>query len=246
MKQQLTLLLAATAIVAAGCTADARQVETSSDDAYSMSTSDSTAKAAGLSQVRVVNAVAGGKDIAVMIGEVALFDTVAPGVVTGYRETALNLARFTVQPAGLPDGIMVAEKDRLLLDGSRYTVFLIADDISRHSLMVVRDIVSPDSGKARIRVIHAAYGAPVFDIGVMGSQDRLFTGMTFKSGGEYKDVPPATMSLSLIASNGDGKVLLSIPDLTLVRGTATTLVITGASKLAYFKFSDELVSPAKQ
>lgn len=245
MNKHLTLLLATVAVVAGGCTKDNRPVETETAASLTTSASDSSANASGHSQVRVVNAVAGGKDIAVRIGEVTLFDYVKPNGVTDYRETALNIARFTVQAAGAGDGIMIDEKDRVLLDGNRYTVFLIADDVSRNSLHVVRDDVSPDSGKARIRVIHAAYGAPELDVGVMGANDPLFTGVDFKSAAGYKDVDAATVSLAVHATKGDGKVLLSIPSLTLVRGTATTVVITGAVTLGYFMFTDAPVGMPK-
>jgi len=246
MNKSFQLLLATMTLFAAACQKDDRPIQTASAADLNMSTSDSSAKARGLSQVRVVNAVPGGKDIAVHIGEVTLFNDVRAGAVTDYRETALNIARFTVTPAGASDGVMVSEKDRLLLDGRRYTVFLIAEDVSRHSLRVVRDDVSPDSGKARIRVIHAAPGAPEIDIGVMGATDKLFTGVNFKGEAGYKDVAPATLTLTAVASKGVGKVLLSIPGLVLRRGTATTIVITGSSKLAFFTFTDEPIGPPQQ
>ena len=245
MNRSYQFLLATAAVLAVGCTKDDRPVQTASAADLNTSTSDSAANARGHSQVRVVNAVPGGKDIAVHIGEVTLFNEVKAGAVTDYRETGLNIARFTVLPSGTPDGIMVSEKDRLLVDGYRYTVFLIAEDVSRNSLRVVRDSPFPDSGKARIRIIHAAPGAPEMDIGVMGAKDKLFTGVNFKSEAGYKDVAPATVSLSVHAK-GEGKVLLSIPNLDLKRGTATTVVITGSSKLSFFTFTDEPLGPEKK
>jgi hypothetical protein len=246
MNKSVQLLLAATTVLAAACQKDDRPIQTASAAELNTSASDSSVNARGHSQVRVVNAVNGGKDIAVRIGEVTLFNEVRAGAVTDYRETALNIARFTVQASGASDGVMVSEKDRLLLDGNRYTVFLIAEDVSRSALRVVRDNVSPDSGKARIRIIHAAYGAPEFDIGVMGAKDKLFTGVNFKSEAGFKDVAPATINIAVTATKGAGKVLLSIPKLHLDRGTATTIVITGSNKLAYFTFTDEPIGAPKK
>ena len=245
MNRTFPFLLAAATVVAVGCAKDNRTVETATAASLTTSASDSIANANGRSQVRVVNAVPGGKDIAVRIGEVTLFDDVKPNAVTDYRETALNIARFTVQPAGVGDGIMVDEKDGLLLDGDRYTVFLIADDVSRNSLRVIRDDISPDRGKARIRIIHAAYGAPELNVGVVGAKDMLFAGVDFKGDAGYRDVPPATVSLAVRATDGKGKVLLRIPRVKLARGTATTVVITGASTLGYFTFTDKPIGMPK-
>ena len=237
MHKSLRVCVVAMSVFAVGCEKDDRPIQTASAADVTTSASDSTVNARGHSLVRVVNAVPGGKDIAVRIGEVTLFNEVKFGVVTDYRETALNIARFTVQAAGAPDGVMVSEKDRLLMDGNRYTVFLISEDVSRASLRVVKDNVIPDSGKARVRVIHAAPGAPEMDITVVGAKDKLFSGVNFKREAGYADVTPANVTLN-VRAKGEAKVLLSIPHLELARGTSTTIVITGSNRLDYFTFID--------
>ena len=87
----------AMSVFAVACEKDDRPIQTASAVDVTTSASDSTVNARGHSPMRVVNAVPGGMDIAVRIGEVTLFNDVRFGVVTDYCETALNIARFSVQ-----------------------------------------------------------------------------------------------------------------------------------------------------
>ena len=182
-------------------------------------------------------------DVTVHLADETLFGGVKPGSVTDYREISSNLARFSVHAPGVTDGTMLAENDQVLVDGNRYTIFLVAEDVSKNSLRIVRDDVIPDSGKARIRVVHAAPGAPELDVSIAGSTDKLFSGVNFKSEAGYKDVEPAVVTLELRANN-EKQILLRIPKVDLKRSTSTTIVITGASKLSSLKFTDALMAPA--
>lgn len=234
------LLAAATLVVAGACQKDSSPIKTTSAGETNVSPpSDSTA-ARGHSLVRVVNAVTSGGDVTVQVSDQPLFRDVKPGSVTDYREITNNLADFSVRAAGIADGFKIAEKERLLRNGSRYTVFLIAENISKNTLRVVHDDVIPDSGKARIRVVHAAPGGPELDVSTAGATEKLFSGVKFASEAGYKDLAPGTVTLELKAKDAL-KVLLRLPAMNLERGTATTIVITGASKLGFFSFTDALM-----
>lgn len=100
----------------------------------------------------------------------------------------------------------------------------------------------PDSGKARIRVIHAAYNAPELDVTIAGSKGKLFSGANFKREAGYADVVPGTVTLEVRGKN-EALVLLTVPRLALKRSTATTVVVTGAAKLKYFTFTDAMMAP---
>ncbi|MEP7344028.1 MAG: DUF4397 domain-containing protein [Gemmatimonadaceae bacterium] len=247
MNKTIRIVLgAATAIVAVACQKkDDMPIKTTSNGETNMSPSADSADARGHSLVRIVNAVNGGKDALVQLDSVTIFEGVKAASVTDYREIPNNLAKFTVREPGSSDGMMVAQNDQILMDGNRYTVFLVAEDVSKNTLRIVKDEVIPDSGKARIRVVHAAPGAPELDIAIAGSKDKLFDGVNFKSEAGYKDVDPATVTLEVRAEN-EPKVLLRIPKVELKRGTATTIVITGANKLSSFKFTDAMMAPASK
>lgn len=229
------------AVLVAGCQKDNAPIKTTSGDSATISSPADSAQLRGHSLVRVVNAVNGGKDVAVFLDDQSLFADVKPGTVTEYKEIATDLAKFSVRTPGDTTGMRLAEKDRVMLDGNRYTVFLIAQDVSKNVLRVVKDDVIPDSGKARIRVLHAAPGGPSLDVSIKGATEKLFSGVNFKDEAGYKDVIPATVTLDLRAK-GQPKDLLSIPNVDLARGTSTTIVITGSSKLQFFKFTDALMA----
>lgn len=238
--RQILLAVAAVSVLGA-CQKDDMPVKTTSTGETNLSPSADSAEARDHSMVRVVNAVGGGTDVAVQLGDQTLFADVKPASVTDYREVSSNLASFSVRSSGDADAMKVAENDQMLMDGNRYTIFLVAEDVSKKTLRIVRDDVIPDSGKARIRVLHAAPGAPELDVTIAGSTDKLFSGVNFKSEAGYKDVEPAIVTLELRANN-EQKVLLRIPKVDLKRSTSTTIVVTGASKLSFFKFTDALMA----
>ncbi len=238
------VLAAATASLSLACGKSDMPVKTTSDEGVSTSPSASAEKALGLSLVRVVNAVNGGRDISVDLGGQPLFAGVKAGTVTSYKEVGVNLAKFDVRAqGGSESGMMLAEKDRLIMAGNRYTIFLVEGDSSRRALQMVKDNVVPDSGKARIRVFHAALIDRPLDVSIAGAKDKLFTNVKFKTADGFADVMPGAVTLEFRGTN-ETKVLLTIAGLELRRSTATTIVVSGTSVLKYFLFTDALMAPA--
>jgi hypothetical protein len=237
-----TLFAFATVVLSVACRKDDMPVRTTSSGEANTSPSADSADARGHSLVRVVNAFNDGTNVAVQLGEETLFRDVKPGAVTDYREISSNLANFSVRPAGASNGTMLANNDQFLVDGNRYTVFLVKEDLSTNTLRIVKDEVIPDSGKARIRVLHAASGAPELDVSIVGTKQKLFSAVTFKSQAGYVDIDPATVTLEVRAKDSP-TVLLRIRDVDLKKGTATTVVFTGAAKLNSFTFTDAVMAP---
>jgi len=242
MKREIGILLAAVAVLASGCDKDSIPIRTTSAGEANVSPAADSADARGHAMVRVVNAVQGGKDVAVRMGDLTLFADVKAGSVTDYREVTNNLATFSVRDSTAGDGRMVSKNDEVLMDGNRYTVFLIAEDVATSVLRVVRDDVVPDSGKAHLRVVHAAPGAPSVDVIIAGATDPLFSGVELKEAAGFKDVEPAKVTLE-VRAEGRPEVLLRIPGVDLKRGTSTTVVLTGSDKLRAFKFADAVMAP---
>lgn len=243
MPRAYLLLVALSAAALAGCDKkDEDVVKTTSTGETNMSASSDSATARGNSFVRVVNVGNGGKDVSIRLGDSALFNDVKSASVTDYVEVGANMARFSARTSGAMDSTVIAENQEVLMNGNRYTVFLISEDLSRNTLRVVKDDIMPDSGMARIRVIHAAPGAPELDIRAENGTESLFTDVSFKSEAGYKDVMPASLQLE-VRARGETKVLLRLPRMDLKQGTATTIVITGASKLSAFQFTDAAMGP---
>jgi hypothetical protein len=128
------------------------------------------------------------------------------------------------------------------MDGKRYTIFVVAGEGAKRTLRVGRDDIIPDSGKARLRVVDAAPNAEELDVGVAGSRDMIFSGVNFKSEGGPGDVDPETVTLAVHPENKP-TVLLRVPNVSLKRGTTTTIVIMGERKLHAFTFTDSLMAP---
>ncbi len=243
MKKSTQFVLATlTLLSAVACKKDDAVIKTTSDGETNLSASADSADARGHSMVRIVNVGNSGKDVALRLGEQTLFDNVKTASVTDYREVAANLANFSAHAVGATETAALAKNEQILMDGNRYTVFLIAEDVSQNTLRIVKDEVIPDSGKARIRVLHAAPGGPELDISIANAQDKLFSGVNFKSEAGYKDIEPAKVVLEVRAKN-ETKLLLRLTPMDLKRGTATTVVITGASKLGFFTFTDAMLPP---
>ncbi len=243
MKRPTHLVLAAMTVLSAGaCKKDDAAIKTTSNGEMNVSASADSADARGHSMVRIVNVGNTGKDVALLLGDRTLFDNVQTASVTDYREVEANMANFLARGVGAMEATPLAKNDEVLMDGNRYTVFLIAEDVSKNTLRIVKDEVIPDSGKARIRVLHAAPGGPELDISIANAQDKLFSGVNFKSEAGYKDIEPAKVVLEVRAVN-EPKLLLRLPPMDLKRATATTIVITGASKLSFFAFTDAMMPP---
>lgn len=226
--------------VVAACQKDASPIRTTSQSGTQDSPAAQAVDNRGHSLVRVVNAASDGKTVDVELGSRTFFPGIASGGVTDYQEVDDHLARFSVVATAAKAGTVALRVDEMLSDGLRYTAFVITEDVSKRGLRVVQDDVIPDSGKARLRVIHAAPGGPEFDVRSVTSADKLFAGVNFSTEAGYLDLEPALMAFELRAA-GKEPVLLRIPTMQLRPGTATTIVITGAGKLGYFVFTDAML-----
>jgi hypothetical protein len=236
-------LLASLTLVLAACGGgtDSSPIKTTSSGQTQVSPAADSVASRGHSLVRVVNAVSTDKSVNVQLGDRTLFAEVRAGGVTDYAEVETNLAQFSVLAAGSTGGTMLAQTDRILLDGNRYTIFVISQDVSQQALRVVRDDVIPDSGKARLRLIHAAPGGPEFDVQPTGSTEKIFSGVDFLGEAGPADLSPvASLALELRAA-GEPRLLMKMPAVELRRGTTTTVVVTGSSKLGSFKFTDAMM-----
>lgn len=240
MRHATTTLIALSLVAFTACEKDSRPISTTSQDGASLSTPADSAQSRGNSLVRIVNAVAGGQTISAQLGGNTLFAEVFEGAVSDYVEIRPNLESFSVNIPGGAEVYTVATGDQMLRTGNRYTVFLIAEDVSKRVLRIVRDDVVPEVGKAKIRVLHAAPGGPALDVMATNGLMNLFSNVGFKDEAGYTDVSPAKVDLEFRGREG-GRVLLRVPELDLQPGTATTIVITGGSRLQYIKFTDVLM-----
>ena len=242
MRQAFRPFLATLALTVAACGGrDSSPIKTTSAGGAEVSPAADSVGSRGHSLVRVVNATSGGKTVTVQLGDRTLFSELAVGTVSDYSEVATNLAMFSVLSASSTMGTMLSQADRLLIDGNRYTIFVITKDVAEQELRVIRDDVIPDSGKARLRIIHAAPGGPEFDVQSPGTVDRLFSGVKFLAEAGPVDLSPAASIALELRPAGQSRLLLKLPTVELRRSTTTTFVVTGTEKIVAVHFVDAMM-----
>lgn len=223
-----------------GCRNSDAPIKTTSSGETNSSPSAQATEARGTAMVRFVNTVDGLRFASLRFNDKLIFDSVKSASVSDYREVDQRMAHLSAHGVGTLDTSVLADENRVMEDGTRYSAFLMSANMISYRLRIVQDDVVPDSGKARIRIMHAAAGAPNVDIRAVNGKENLLANLAFANSGEYADIEPATLTLQ-IRERGTAKVLLTIPAMPLERGTATTVVITGSTKLTYFIFTDTMM-----
>lgn len=211
-------------IIACGTKGDSDAVETTlADSARSVqSPSEASADARGVSMVRFVNAMPGAKPLTVTSDSVAVFSTVKFGEVTPYRDLEENIKTFSLASPGASRSM--ATNTETMRDGGRYTIVAMPDGDGEASLKAYRDDLTPDSGKARIRVVHAAPGVDDIDVMVAGQTDPLFDDIDYGSEAGFRDVLPGETTLTV--RRGERRLSVkNLPAMSLRAGSATTIVL---------------------
>jgi hypothetical protein len=137
--------------------------------------------------------------------------------VSGYLSLPAGTQQVTVYATGDTTSPVIDTPVELAAGGA-YTVAavgLVADD-SLTAQVYQDDLRSPDSGNAKVRVVHASPDAGPVDIIPRGGQ-ALVSGLTFPEASPYAEVPAGTYTLDVNAA-GTNKTALTVPDATLASG----------------------------
>jgi len=231
-KTPVVALTLAAAIIAGGCSRSSDKHPIASDTPSGGSTSPPAASANEKSQalVRVVNALPGSPSIDVTADQATVAAEVPYAGVTPYKPVSASADDFKVTLAGRPQGVTLAENSESIMSGKHYTLvaFPGKDKDTKADLQVVTDdIATPESGKARVRVIHAAADVESLNIYPAGSKDAIFDGVDFHETTSYKDVDPTVTTLELKGT--DGKRVIARPKVSIEAGRSYTIVVAGRS-----------------
>jgi len=177
------------------------------------------------SLVRIVNALPSKSRLDVGGGDRTVFAEVAYKSVTRYVEVGDNVVTFRLRQAGADS--VLTENTETLTDGYRYTMVALPDAKGGARLIILRDEVVPDAGKARLRVINAAPGVSDADVAVQGRKDALFENIPYAVEAGYKDLDPMTATIEIRREVKSGRTVL-LKDMRLEAGKAYTIVLTGA------------------
>jgi Domain of unknown function (DUF4397) len=138
-------------------------------------------------------------------------DKVLSGVgyptVSKYLELPAGNYDLAVRPAGAAaSSDPVVEATAEVEAGAAYTVAAVGalDDIAAE--IFADDLSAPASGKAKVRVIHAAPEVPAVDVAVEGGP-TLFQEAEFPSATDYAQVAAGTYPVQVKAAGGDDVLL---------------------------------------
>lgn len=239
--------MTAFALVLAACGRDAQtdqDVTTEGPDGMmSSSVSGDSADKAGVAMVRVVNAAAGSQDLVVRTDETHALPSVQYKQVTPYQMIDRTWVTFQVRGTPTTAYEPLETNREMLTDGHRYSMVLMRDEQGGAiRTRVLRDELPSDTAMAHVRVIHAAAGIGEVNVVARGGE-TLFDGVNFTSEAGFKGVMPWTGTIEIRAEDGN-RLLLSVPDVKLERGTAATIVLArdANGKVEAFSFMDSPTS----
>ena len=148
--------------------------------------------------------------------------------VTPYKPVNASADDFAVKLAGAKDGRVLAENSEAIMSGKHYTLDRVPRKDERVGQMEIQvvtdDIVTPEAGKARVRVVHAAADVETVNVFAKGGEDAIFDGVDFRETTGYKDIDPSITTLDLKTAGRQGG---REPGGVGRAGKSYTIVVTG-------------------
>jgi len=174
--------------------------------------------------LRVVHASPGSPNIDVLVDGQAVVQDLAFGAATEYLPIPGGDHKVQVVPTGQNADAAVIDSDLSLDSGDAY-IFMAVNRLNEIEGEVYDvNIDNVDSGKARVRVIHASPDAGNVDVSVTGG-DELWGDIEYRSATDYKDLDAGSYSLDI---KGDGdRILLTAQNLPIEDGSAYDIIAIG-------------------
>jgi len=183
------------------------------------------AKAANQALVRFINATPDIKDLT--FGELKAFPAIPARSVSAYQLIPSERHEFRLLSPGKADLKPLATNSESPAAGLHYSILGITNEDGTNSLKVLNDdSPRPATGKAKVRVVHAASGVEKLDAYSAADKDPFISGIAFNTATNYKEVSPATMELDLRVE-GSKKNLMNIKEVRLDPDKFYTIVLFG-------------------
>ena len=200
-----TALLGAALLVAAGCNRTDRV--SSTGEAHR----DATARNAS-ALVRYVNLMDAHANTDLYFGDLKVFSGSTGDQATGYKDVPSERRDFVLREAARPDGMEIEKNSEGLSAGKHYTVVAYENDKGNPELRVVNDEESaPATGKAKIRLIHAAAKMEPINVWVPGRTDKLAGESRFSTVSTWQEVDPVGSPLEIRAGDEKKGVRVNVP-----------------------------------
>lgn len=166
----------------------------------------------GTSKLRVVHNIAGGPDVDGYLDGVNVLQNFSYKSITDYLKVKSGDRNITVKIAKTSNSVIDATIN--LLPGVTYTLIvhgLISNPKSISPLLLIDDLNCPAKGKAHVRFIHAAAGAPAVDVYANGK--KSFGNVAYGQVGNptYLPVNKGLVNAEVAAAGENISVLGPIP-----------------------------------
>jgi hypothetical protein len=175
------------------------------------------AQGTGQAQVRVAHLAPDAPNVDVYVNGDPILTDIPYTTVSEYLSLPAGTQQVTVYATGETTSPVIDTPVKLTAGGA-YTVAavgLVADD-SLTAQVYQDDLRSPDSGNAKVRVVHASPDAGPVDVIPRGGR-ALVSGLAFPEASPYAEVPAGSYTLDVNAA-GTKKTALTVPDATLASG----------------------------
>jgi hypothetical protein len=175
------------------------------------------AQGTGQAQVRVAHLAPDAPNVDVYVNGDPILTDIPYTTVSEYLSLPAGTQQVTVYATGETTSPVIDTPVKLTAGGA-YTVAavgLVADD-SLTAQVYEDDLRDPDSGNAKVRVVHASPDAGPVDVIPRGGR-ALVSGLTFPEASPYAEVPAGSYTLDVNAA-GTKKTALTVPDATLGSG----------------------------
>jgi hypothetical protein len=123
--------------------------------------------------------------------------------------------------------------DLTALGDTSYTIIALNRVAQIESIILTDSPIAPESGHARVRLVHAAPSATTVDVYVTAPTANLatatptVTGLTFRASSTYQSIPAGSYRVRVTAA-GTRTVLLDVPTVPIIAGQIRTVVALDA------------------
>lgn len=189
-------------------------------------TAASAASAGNAPRVRIVHAISDGPAVDIYASGIKVASGLAYKADTGYVNAVPGTFSVRVSAAGASDTVF-GPVPVTLAAGTDYSVVAIGTIAEKNvrPLILTDDKTTPNSGRAKIRVVHAAPDAPAVDIFV--NARPAISNLRFgQATPVYTELPAAAYQVSVNPVGGETPLLGPLP-ITLAPSKTYTLLVMG-------------------
>jgi hypothetical protein len=180
-----------------------------------------------MAKLRIIHNVAGGPEVDGYLDGVNVLQNFSYKSITDYLKVKSGMRTVTVKAAGTNN--IIVEGGIELAAGGVYTLIvhgLIANPKTIAPLLLSDDLTCPVQGKAHVRFVHAAAGAPAVDI--YGNGMKVFSNVSYGEIGNPQYLPVNVGKLEVeVAPAGKNVLVLGPIPLNLHNKGVYTIIASG-------------------